>query len=225
LLNTPSEPIACHLKHFRQLTESYRGARRSETEAVAILEEVGNKSEAERVRMTIAELLLDEGKITEAGSAARRSVAVLEEKKARRAAAIAKLILAQALLSEGHLEEARTVAAQLVTSSSRSSDEESQLRSEIVSAQIDGIGGSLADANNSVRRLNKVMSAATAASFVEVALEARLAAGVLEVGKGDRDAGRSHLKRLETDCTKAGFAIIARRASTALRTASLQAGG
>jgi eukaryotic-like serine/threonine-protein kinase len=200
-------------------------AQKSETEAVAILEEVGNKSEAERVRMTIAELLLDEGKITEAGSAARRSVAVLEEKKARRAAAIAKLILAQALLTEGHLEEARTVAAQLVTSSSRSSDQELQLRSEIVSAQIDGIGGSLSDANNSVRRLNKVMSAATAASFVEVALEARLAAGELEVGKGDRDAGRSHLKRLETDCTKAGFALIARRASAALRTASLQAGG
>jgi eukaryotic-like serine/threonine-protein kinase len=200
-------------------------AQKSETEAVAILEEVGNKSEAERVRMTIAELLLDEGKVAEALSAARRSVAVLEEKKARRAAAIAKLILAQALLTEGHLQEARTVAAQLVTSSSRSSDQELQLRSEIVSAQIDGISGSLTDVNNSVRRLNKVMWAATAASFVEVALEARLAAGELEVGKGDRDAGRSHLKGLETDSSKAGFALVARRASAALRTTSLQAGG
>jgi eukaryotic-like serine/threonine-protein kinase len=200
-------------------------AQKKETEAVAILEEVGNKSEAERVRMTMAELLLDEGKVAEAGAAARRSVVVLEEKKAGRAAAIAKLILAQALLREGNLQEARKVAAQLVASSNRSRDQELQLRSEIVAAQIDGIGGSLSDANNSVRRLNKAMSAAISASFVDIALEARLAAGELEVGRGDRDAGRSHLQGLESDSNKAGFVLIARRASAALRTASIRAGG
>ena len=63
--------------------------------------------------MTMAELLLDEGKIAEAGAAARRSVDVLEEKKAGRFAAIARLIL-QALLKEGKLREARKVAERSV---------------------------------------------------------------------------------------------------------------
>jgi eukaryotic-like serine/threonine-protein kinase len=200
-------------------------AQKKETEAVAILEEVGNKSEAERVRMTMAELLLDAGKVSEAGAAAQRSVGVLEEKKAGRSAAIAKLILAQVLLKEGKLKEARKVAEQVTASSGRSQDQELQLRSEIVAAQIDGISGSPSETSNSIRRLNKVILAATASSFVTVALEARLVEGELEVSKGDREAGRTHLEGLQNDSNKAGFVLIARRASAALRTASIRARG
>jgi len=200
-------------------------AQKKETEAIAILEEVGNRSEAERVRMTMAELLLDEGKIAEAGAAARRSVDVLEEKKAGRFAAIARLILAQALLKEGKLREARKVAEQVAISASRSRDQELQLRSETVEAEIDGMSGGPVETNNSIGRLNRVVSSATAASFVDVALEARLAAGDLEINKGDREVGRAHLEGLQNDCDKAGFVLIARRASAALRTASIRAGG
>jgi hypothetical protein len=52
-----------------------------------------------------------------------------------------------------------------------------------------------------------------------------LAAGDLEINKGDREVGRAHLEGLQNDCDKAGFVLIARRASAALRTASIRAGG
>lgn len=198
-------------------------AQKKETEAVAILEEVGNKSEAERVRITMAELLLDEGKIAEAAAAAQRSVGALEEKKAGRSAAIAKLILAQALLKEGKLKESRKVADEMTASSGRSHDRELQLRSEIVEAQIDGTSGSPSDVSNSIRRLSRVISMATASSFVDIAFEARLAAGEVEVRGGDLKAGCSRLERLEDDSNKAGYVLVARRASAALNAASSRA--
>jgi eukaryotic-like serine/threonine-protein kinase len=192
-------------------------ARKEATDAVAMLEAVGNKSEAERVRMQMAELLLDDGRIAEAGETAQRSVNVLEEKKAGRSAAIAKLVLAQALLAEGRIAEARTVAEQVMSAASRSRDQELQLRSEIIAAQVEGMSGNPSESSNSLRRLSRVISAATALSFVDVAFEARLVAGKIELSRGDREAGRARLEGLEKESGKAGFVSIARRATAALR--------
>ena len=208
------------LGRLQQLEGNAEDAQKKETEAVAMLEEVGNKSEAERVRMQMAELLLDDGKIAEARETARRSVGVLEEKKAGRSAAIAKLVLAEALLAEGKAGEARTVVEQVTSAATRSRDQELQLRSETIAAQIDGLSGSSYDASNSLRRLGKVISAASVSSLVGVAFEARLVAGKIEVTRGDRDAGRARLEGLERDSTKAGYALVARRASRVLGAAS-----
>jgi eukaryotic-like serine/threonine-protein kinase len=197
-------------------------ARKKQAEAVGILEQVGNKSEAERVRMMAAELLLDEGKTAEAEATARNSVAVLEEKKAGRSAAIAKLILAQALFEDGKLGEAGKLVGQVTASANRSQDQELALRSEILSARIDGSNGG--DAANAVKRLGRTIALASASSFVDVALEARLAAGELELRSGNRDMGLGRLAALESDSARAGFAAIGRRAA-AIRTASRPPGG
>ena len=100
-----------------------------------------------------------------------------------------------------------------------SRDQELQLRSETVAAHIDGVSGNSPDMTNSIRRLNRIISTAAASSFVEVAFEARLVAGELEI-RGDRETGRSRLERLENDSSQSGYLLIARRASAALSSAS-----
>lgn len=198
-------------------------AQSQETEAVAILEEVGNKTEAERIRMATAELLLDEGKVADAEAIARQSATVLEEKKSRRSAALAKLLLAQTLLKRGDFGEAREVAAQVAVVASQGRDREVQLRSEMVAAQIDGAGGGRQNLAETIKRLDGVTHAAYAASFLGIALEARLIAAGLQLSSGEREAGRANLLGLQTDCNKAGFAMIARRASASLQ-AEVQGG-
>ncbi len=207
------------LGRVQQLGGATEEARRKEIDAVAMLEEVGNKSEAERVRMQMAELLLKTGKSLEASETARRSISILEERKAGRSAAIAKLVLAQALLAQGKIAEARPIAEQVVNVASRSRDQELRLRSETVAANIDGVSGNSPDMANSIRCLNRIISTAANSSFVEVAFEARLVAGELEI-RGDRETGRSRLERLENDSSQSGYLLIARRASAALSATS-----
>jgi eukaryotic-like serine/threonine-protein kinase len=207
------------LGRVQQLEGATEDARKKEIEAVAMLEEVGNMSEAERVRMQMAELLLKTGKSFEAGETARRSINILEEKKAGRSAAIAKLVLAQALLAQGKIAEARPIAEQVMNVARRSRDQELQLRSETVAAHIDGVSGNSPDMTNSIRRLNRIISTAAESSFVEVAFEARLVAGELEI-RGDRETSGARLQRLENDSSQSGYLLIARRASAALSSAS-----
>ena len=207
------------LGRVQQLEGATEDARKKEIEAVAMLEEVGNMSEAERVRMQMAELLLKTGKSFEAGETARRSINILEEKKAGRSAAIAKLVLAQALLAQGKIAEARPIAEQVMNVARHSRDQELQLRSETVAAHIDGVSGNSPDMTNSIRRLNRIISTAAASSFVEVAFEARLVAGELEI-RGDRETSGSRLQKLENDSSQSGYLLIARRASAALSSAS-----
>jgi DNA-binding winged helix-turn-helix (wHTH) protein/tetratricopeptide (TPR) repeat protein len=205
------------LARVHQFRGELAEAQSQETEAVAILEEVGNKTEAERIRMTTAELLLDEGKVAEAEMIARKSAAALEEKKARRSAALAKLLVAQTLLKRGELGEAREIASQVVAVASQSQDREVELRSEMVAAQIDSAGGGRQNLTETIRRLDRVTRAAYAASFLEIALEARLVAAEIQLGRGERETGRANLLGLQTDCDKAGFAMIGRQASASLQ--------
>src|SRR5258705_3270560 len=107
---------------------------------------------------------------------------------------------------------------------SRSRDQELQLRSETVAAYIDGLSGNSPDMANAIRRLNRIISTAADSSFLEVALEARLVAGELEI-RGDRETGRSRLERLENDSSQSGYLLIARQALAALRATSPKTAG
>jgi DNA-binding winged helix-turn-helix (wHTH) protein/tetratricopeptide (TPR) repeat protein/TolB-like protein len=195
-------------------------ARKIGVESIAMLEDVGNLSEAERIRTQMSEMLLDEGKFSEAKQAAAQSIGILEEKKAGRPAASAKLLLAQALLAQGDTSGARKFAEQVMAAAGRSRDKELLLRSEIEAAQIQGTTGSPSEVSESIRRLNKVTTAAAEASLVDIALDARLAAGEIEVNRGDRGAGRLRLEGIERDSNKAGYVMIARRASAAMKAAT-----
>src|SRR5262249_2091710 len=147
-----------------------------------ILESVGNKTEAERVRTVTAELLLDDGKLADAELIVRNSARILEEKKALRSAALANLLLAQTLLKRGRASEAQTIAGQVAAAANLGQDQEVKLRSAMVEAQIIGVStDSASSLKDSIDRLDRVTRAANASSLVGIAFEARLIAAELQM--------------------------------------------
>jgi tetratricopeptide (TPR) repeat protein len=206
------------LAKVRQIQGQSAEARTQESEAVAILEEVGNKTEAARVRLGTAELLLEEGKVADAEAIAEKSATVLDEKEAHRSAALAKLLLARTLLEQGKNREAREIAEQVEAAANRGQDHEVRLRSEMVVAQIRGVGnGNSSELADSIKQLDGVAKAATVSSFAGIAFEARLLKAELQMKYAEREAGRTGLLNLQRDCNDAGFTAIAKRASALLQ--------
>jgi len=199
-----------------RLEGDLEGARKKETEAITMLENVGNRSEAERVRMELAELFLDGGKFGQAGDWARKSASILEESKSVRPAGIANLILAEARLMTGQTGEARVLAARVSENAHKSGDRELEMRAEITSARIDAYAGNTGIAKEAVSRLNKIAAIASASSLMQVVLDARLAAGEIELRRGNQSEGRAWLAQLQKDSEKAGFMLTAQRAAADL---------
>jgi hypothetical protein len=97
-----------------------------------------------------------------------------------------------------------------------------QLRAEIVAAQAEAAGGARQDVGSSIKRLARVATQATAASFSDIAFRARFASGEIELRTGDAKAGSAGLQKLADDSSKAGFLLVARRATAALQAGSGQ---
>lgn len=192
------------------------GAQKNNREAIAILMDVGNKSEEAHLRLQLAELFLDGGKSAEAETLARRSAKIFEEARAWRYMAEANLVLSRSLIAQGRIEEARQRVEQLMAAAAASHNKELELKGGITAARIQAASTNAADVSESIKRLNRVIADATAASYEGVVLEARLALGETEMNSENRAEGRFHLELLERDAGKGGFELIARKAATAL---------
>src|SRR5712664_2508872 len=193
-------------------------ALKDETEARAIFAEIGDKTEAAHVDLRLAELFLDEGKTKEAAIAARHAADVFEKTKATVDEAAANLLLAKMLLVDGRIAEARKSVSQVMTVATETHNRELELSAALTTARVHAASGNPADINESIAKLNRVIADATAASFLGVAFEARLALGEIEMNSSNRAAGRARLEALEKESTSDGFLTIARKAAAALRT-------
>jgi DNA-binding winged helix-turn-helix (wHTH) protein/tetratricopeptide (TPR) repeat protein/TolB-like protein len=202
------------LARVHRLEGDMTTAWKNETEAVTTFEAVGDKSEVAHVRLQLAELLMDEGKNVEAAAVARQAESVFEAAKAARYGAEANLVLSKALLGQGQVAESRKVVAQVIAAATESHYKELELKSAIVAARVQTASGSLDDLAESTRQLNRVLVDATAAGFLDLAFDARLALGEIEMGS---TAGRARLAALEKDSANAGVLLIARRATALLR--------
>jgi eukaryotic-like serine/threonine-protein kinase len=211
------------LARLQRLEGDVDGARANEAEAIARFEAVGDRSELEHVRVQSAALLLDDGKNSEAAELAQRAGTVFESTKAGRYAAEANLILAEALLAEGRVAEASGRVEQVVSFTKASHTEEMELLVAIAAARVEVASGNAADVNEAKRRLNRVIGDASAGSFTDVAREARLALGEIELSSGNLAAGRRRLETLQKDSANAGALLIARKAAAALHAASNRA--
>jgi tetratricopeptide (TPR) repeat protein len=193
------------------------GAEKNDTEAIAIFQEVGDNSEAAHVRLQLAQLLLDEGKSAEAASFARQSTEMFEAEKAWRYAAEAKLSLCKTLLAQGRIAEARKYVEQVMAAASESHNRELELNSEIIAARLQVASGNLAEVSESIRCLERLIGEASAAGFVGIVYEARLAKGEIQMDSSDRTAGRTYLETLAKQAQTEGFSLIASQASAAVR--------
>jgi DNA-binding winged helix-turn-helix (wHTH) protein/tetratricopeptide (TPR) repeat protein len=199
------------------------GARKRYKEAISIFEEVGDKSEAAHVRLHLAEMLLDEVKGAEAESLARQSAEVFEQTRAGRYLVEANLLQSNALTAQGRNAEARKLIEQVTKLAADSHNRRLELKAAITAARIQAAQASPAEAAESVRRLRTVISDAGEASFVDVGLDARLAAGEIELSFGNRSEGNAHLEALEKDAKNGGFQLIARKAAAALQSGQAHA--
>jgi tetratricopeptide (TPR) repeat protein len=73
---------------------------------------------------------------------------------------------------------------------------------------------------DAIRRLRSIVEEATASGYLTLAFEARLPLAQIEIRAGQRAAGRAQLSGLKTDAATRGFALIARKAQTALDASS-----
>jgi len=192
------------------------GARKRYKEAISIFGEVGDRSEEAHVRLHLAEILLDEGKGTEAENLARQSADVFGQTRAGRYLVEANLLQSNALAAQGQNAKARALIEQVMKAAADSHNRRLELKAAITAARIQAALASPAEAAESVRRLRTVILNAGEESFIDVGLDARLAAGEIELSSGNRAEGGADLEALEKDAKNGGFLLIARKAAAAL---------
>jgi hypothetical protein len=180
-------------------------------------QEVGDKIEVAHGRLQVAEMALDEGKSAPAVAAAQAAEAVFEEAHAGRYAAEAKLILARALLAEGQLDDARRTVEQVLAVAKASHNSQLELAGSITQAMTESSSGRSNDMSEAWTRLNRLVTEACTAGFSELALEARLALGQLELRRGKLSAGRTRLEALKRAAGQDGVVLISLQAAAALR--------
>jgi len=192
-------------------------AKKNATQAIAKFEEVGDKIELTHVRLQMAEMALDEGKNTQSASAARLAETVFEEAKAGRYAADAKLILARALVAQGKLNDARKHLEQVMAVAKTSHNAQLELAGSILWAEVQSASGKPADLIEASERLNRLLAEANTTAFKELALEATLALGEIEVRTGKLPTGRARLEALKKQSDVDGVLLISLKANAALQ--------
>lgn len=192
-------------------------ARRNATEAIARFQEVGDKIEVAHVRLQMAEMALDEGKNAPAVTAARGAETLFEEANAGRYAVEAKLILARALLAQGQLADARKTVGQVMATAESSHNLELELAGAITQAVAQSASGKPAEVSEAWTQLNRLVTETSRAGFSELALEASLALGEIELRTGKLSVGRTRLEALRKESGDDGVHLISLKASAALR--------
>jgi DNA-binding winged helix-turn-helix (wHTH) protein/tetratricopeptide (TPR) repeat protein/TolB-like protein len=192
-------------------------ARRNAAEAAAKFQEVGDKIEVAHVRLQVAEMALDEGKKAAAATAARDAERIFAEAEAGRYEAEAKLILARALLAQGQLDDARKTIGQVMAIAKASHNPQLELACSITQAVAESASGKPGDVSEAWTRLNRLVTEASTAGFSQLALEAILALGEMELKTGKLSAGRARLEALRKESSEDGVVLVSLKASAALR--------
>ncbi len=201
-----------------RLQQDLAQALKEETEARAIFAEIGDKTEVAHVDLRLAELFLDEGKSEQAAVSARRAADVFEKTKGTSDEASANLLLARTLLVDGRIADARKIVDQVKGVAAATHNRELELSAALTAARVRAASGSSSETDDSLQRLDRVITDASTTRFEEIALEARLAKGEIEMGTTDSSVGRAYLEALRKDAANGGFQLIAQKASAALQT-------
>jgi len=85
------------------------------------------------------------------------------------------------------------------------------LSAALTAARVRAASGNSSETNESLRRLDRVITDASTTRFEGLVLEARLAKGEIEMASADRSAGRAYLEALQKDAAKEGFQLIVQK--------------
>jgi tetratricopeptide (TPR) repeat protein len=205
--------VSCALGDILFAAADLGGARKKYEEALTIRQKLhGNPRYIFDNRAKLARLSLQEGQASDAETAIRQAVREYSVGPEPDAQVEADTVLVRSLLSQKKLAEAQQVIASDRQLMAQSEDRCNRIRVAICDAQVKAASGNQVEAS---RLLEAALDEARKGGFVELQLEARLAAGETEVKTGNAAAGRAQLESLERDARAKGFLLIARKAQAA----------
>jgi tetratricopeptide (TPR) repeat protein len=200
------------------------GARKSQEQALAMRQKLGEQGSIAESHLAISALLLEEGHPTDAEASARQAGAEFHTEKIADQEAIACALQARAQMEQGssHFRDALKTADRAVLLAAKTQAPMIRLSVAVIAAQVEvgAIGNSAAAKSASVaslRKLRSIQSEARKFGFLGLELESQLVMGQMEMNYGGRDAGRSRLANVEKTASTKGYALIARKAAAAVK--------
>ena len=201
----------------------FAGARKSLEECLALRKAAGDKVTLAETQVLFAQLSLEEGRSpSESEAMARQAIEDFQKEKASDDEALAWNTLAYALMAQGKFDDAKHAAEQARAISNKSQNLELRLGDEILVARVQGLtpASSSADRTLALKLLASVVFEARKRGYVGVGLEARLAAGEIEMKAGQRTLAESHVATLENEARGKGFDLVAQKATKLQKHAS-----
>jgi eukaryotic-like serine/threonine-protein kinase len=195
----------------------FAGARHALDASLKIRNDSGEKVLLAETQMLQIEVSLEEGKSgPDAETTVRQTMNVFEKEKALDDQAEAWDLLARVLYAEQKGNEAMHAAEQALAFSQKSRNFEVRMDNAITATRMHVLniaGDKRALQNEAAKQLATVASEARKRGYVEVEMEARLAAAEVEKSTGLTGVAETHLSALESEARAKGFGLIAQKAA------------
>jgi tetratricopeptide (TPR) repeat protein len=164
-----------------------------------------------------AEIALEEGRVQDSLTDARRAVELFRAHRLADEEAFAEAAVGRALLAAKKPHEALQAVGRASAHAQTSDNRLLRLSVAIASTRVRAATQSPVVIADASRSLDSVRLEAAKSGFATLGLEARLALGEIEVQAGSVTAGRARLSALEREARARGFGLIARKAAAARR--------
>ncbi len=184
------------------------GAEKNYRESLAIGTRVGVKSLIAASKLSLASLILEQDQPQQAEALAREAVAEFQAEKSTDQEIGARDILAQILMAQRRFSE-----AQAEIESARKLPSPNVLVSIGLDITNDRLRLQTGHASESIQDLEKIINRAKGIKLLTYEFEARLAQIDACLSAKDLNSARSRLETLQRDATRAGFQLIASKAS------------
>jgi serine/threonine protein kinase/tetratricopeptide (TPR) repeat protein len=184
------------------------GAEKSYRESLAIGSRAGGKNWIAGSQLSLASLMVEQDQPQQAEPLAREAAAEFQAEKSTDQEIAARDVLAQILMAQRRFSE-----AQAEVESARKLSSQNVLVSMGLDITNERLRVQTGHASESIRDLEKIINRAKGMKLLTYEFQARLAQVEGCVFAKDVNSARSRLETLQRDATKAGFQLIASKAS------------
>jgi tetratricopeptide (TPR) repeat protein len=186
-------------------------ARKFYEEALALRNATGEKQSIAETQVALARLAADEGRLAEAESSLRKCKDQFRQDAQADDEILASAALIQVLLKEQNVPAAKSEADATAALAGKTQNLYARLEFDLQTAEVQVWSNNFGPAGEA---LSAVLKDARAHSLLGVQLQTRLSQAELEVKSGQATAARETLIALERSAYRAGFSLIANRASS-----------
>jgi serine/threonine protein kinase/tetratricopeptide (TPR) repeat protein len=193
------------------------GAKKSFEEALSLRQQLGEKGGIAETDLPLSELACDSQQPAIAEKFARDAVKEFAAENQADAQILALALLSRALVQQAKIGDAQAAIAKAKTLSAKSSDVATRLRFQVDEAYV---RAAAKDFTGAERLAGSAFAEANKLGFVQTRMEASLALGEIQMKSHNPVVGRAMLLQLAKDARARGFALIEKKASTALESRS-----